>query len=56
MAGGLFVPKISGGERRRTSIGLELITNPKIFLLDEPTSGLDSYNAIKIIRLLKREA
>lgn len=33
-----------------------MITNPKIFLLDEPTSGLDSSNALKIIRLLKREA
>jgi len=56
MVGGIFLPRISGGERKRTSIGMELMTNPKILLLDEPTSGLDSENALKIIKLLKREA
>lgn len=56
MVGGIFIPRISGGERKRTSIGFELMTNPKILLLDEPTSGLDSENALKIIMLLKREA
>ncbi len=47
---------ISGGERKRTSIGYELITDPVVILLDEPTSGLDSSTALKIIRLLKKEA
>eukprot|EP00347_Sterkiella_histriomuscorum_P003988 403362177 len=56
MVGGVFLPQISGGERKRTSIGTELMTNPKILILDEPTSGLDSSNAMKIIKLLKREA
>lgn len=44
---------ISGGERKRTSIGVELITDPQIVLLDEPTSGLDSFTAIKIVRVLQ---
>jgi ABC-type multidrug transport system ATPase subunit len=47
---------ISGGERKRTSIGYELITDPVVILLDEPTSGLDSSTALKIVQLLKNEA
>lgn len=56
MVGGMFIPSISGGERKRTSIGVELITNPRVILLDEPTSGLDASNALKLIQLLKKEA
>jgi ABC-type multidrug transport system ATPase subunit len=54
--GGVMLKGISGGERKRTSIGYELITDPVIILLDEPTSGLDSSTALKIIKLLKKEA
>jgi ABC-type multidrug transport system ATPase subunit len=54
--GGVMLKGISGGERKRTSIGYELITDPIVILLDEPTSGLDSSTALKIIKLLKKEA
>lgn len=43
---------LSGGERKRTAIGVELITDPKIIFLDEPTSGLDSFTALKIVKIL----
>lgn len=45
---------ISGGERKRTAIGVELITDPSLLLLDEPTSGLDSIKALQIVKLLNR--
>ena len=54
--GGTLRKAISGGERKRTSIGYELITDPNLLLCDEPTSGLDSNTAEKIILLLQKEA
>lgn len=54
--GGYQMKSISGGERKRTCIGYELITDPNMLLLDEPTSGLDSSTALRIINLLKVEA
>ena len=54
--GGYLLKGLSGGERKRTSIGYELITDPTVLLLDEPTSGLDSCTSLKIMRQMKREA
>ncbi|XP_065859544.1 ABC transporter G family member 10 [Euphorbia lathyris] len=47
---------ISGGERRRVSIGVDLVHDPVVVLIDEPTSGLDSASALHIITLLKSMA
>eukprot|EP00897_Mesotaenium_endlicherianum_P001659 jgi/Mesen1/1520/ME000132S00455 len=54
--GGQFLRGISGGERKRVSIGHEILIDPSLLLLDEPTSGLDSTTALRIIMLLHRIA
>lgn len=47
---------LSGGERKRTAIGYELITNPKILFLDEPTTGLDVVSARNVVEVITKEA
>ncbi|KAL1023775.1 hypothetical protein UPYG_G00045960 [Umbra pygmaea] len=47
---------ISGGERKRTNIGMELIIEPPVLFLDEPTTGLDASTANSVLLLLKRMA
>ncbi|PIA17696.1 P-loop containing nucleoside triphosphate hydrolase protein [Coemansia reversa NRRL 1564] len=44
---------VSGGERKRVSIGAELVTDPAILMLDEPSSGLDSSSAEMVVTLAK---
>jgi ABC-type multidrug transport system ATPase subunit/ABC-type multidrug transport system permease subunit len=56
IVGGELIKGISGGERKRTSVGVELVTRPALVFLDEPTSGLDSFNAVHLCRLLKKVA
>ncbi|CAN6471139.1 unnamed protein product [Victoria cruziana] len=47
---------VSGGERRRVSIGIDIIHDPILLFLDEPTSGLDSTCAFMVVKVLRRIA
>ena len=42
---------ISGGERKRVAIGMEMLNNPKIVFADEPTTGLDSLASERVVRI-----
>ncbi|KAF4659896.1 hypothetical protein FOZ61_004418 [Perkinsus olseni] len=53
VVGNEIIKGISGGERKRTSVGVELITKPEMIFLDEPLTGLDSYAATTTVKVLK---
>lgn len=47
---------ISGGERKRVAIGMDLLHDPKLIFMDEPTSGLDAFQALNVMSTLKHLA
>jgi ABC-type multidrug transport system ATPase subunit len=54
--GDVPVGSLSGGQRKRASIAVELLTRPRVFFLDEPTSGLDPARGAELMRVLRRLA
>jgi ABC-type Mn2+/Zn2+ transport system ATPase subunit len=51
---GVRVSDLSGGQRKRASIAVELLTQPHLFFLDEPTSGLDPSTSAEVLAVLRR--
>jgi ABC-type multidrug transport system ATPase subunit len=51
--GGAGTASVSGGERRRVSVAMELVTSPDVLVLDEPTSGLDAAAASAMVQTLR---
>ncbi|KAG2442858.1 hypothetical protein HXX76_002937 [Chlamydomonas incerta] len=56
VVGSAMIKGISGGEKRRLSLGMEMVTEPAILFLDEPSSGLDSFTAFKVVHILRSVA
>jgi len=52
----LQISKLSGGQRKRVSVGTELLTQPTLLFLDEPTSGLDPGNEKQVMNVLRQLA
>ena len=54
--GDILNKKVSGGQRKRLNIGLELMREPVVLFIDEPTSGLSSFDSEKVMILLRNQA
>jgi ABC-type multidrug transport system ATPase subunit len=54
--GDLLNKKVSGGQRKRLNIGLELMREPVVLFVDEPTSGLSSHDSERVMALLRQQA
>ncbi|HAM11678.1 MAG: hypothetical protein A2X05_16000 [Bacteroidetes bacterium GWE2_41_25] len=54
--GDIMNKKVSGGQRKRLNIGLELMREPVVLFVDEPTSGLSSSDSAKVMNLLRNQA
>ena len=54
--GDVMNKKVSGGQRKRLNIGLELMREPVVLFIDEPTSGLSSFDSEKVMTLLKNQS
>ena len=54
--GGPTLKGISGGEKKRVCVAIEMVSEPALIMLDEPTSGLDSNKAAKLLAILKKLA
>jgi ABC transport system ATP-binding/permease protein len=54
--GDILSKKVSGGQRKRLNIGLEIMREPAVLFVDEPTSGLSSHDSEKVMHLLRKHA
>jgi len=54
--GDMLNKKVSGGQRKRLNIGLELMREPVVLFIDEPTSGLSSFDSEKVMSLMRNQA
>eukprot|EP00128_Syssomonas_multiformis_P010869 Colp12_sorted_trinity150504_noHs@28162 len=56
LIGNELVRGISGGQRKRVNVGIEVVADPKVIFLDEPTSGLDATSSLTVLQSLKELA